>query len=84
MCLYAASAMHVSHSIITARTSSVSSLDSLDLTRYSDEGEGRHDDRVAVLEFELRKAHETIKSLRTSLTRASGVLTAIAHMSVAG
>jgi hypothetical protein len=29
------------------------------------------DDRVAVLEFELRKAYETIKSLRGSLTEAA-------------
>jgi hypothetical protein len=63
-----------------ARHSSSSSLDSLDLTRYSDEGEGRHDERVAVLEFELRKAHETIKSLRTSLTKASGLSSSGKHL----
>ena len=31
-----------------------------------------HDDKVAVLEFELRKAYDTIKSLRGSLTEATG------------
>ena len=58
--------------LVPARTPSVSSLDSLELTRYSDDGNAVHsDERVAVLEFELRKADETIKSLRASLTKAS-------------
>ncbi|XP_039261112.2 RAB11-binding protein RELCH homolog [Styela clava] len=51
------------------RTGSISTFDSLDLTHYSDDG-AQQDDRVAVLEFELRKAKETINSLRMSLTGA--------------
>ncbi|XP_048752282.1 RAB11-binding protein RELCH homolog isoform X2 [Ostrea edulis] len=51
------------------RTSSIQTFDSLDFARYSDEGGGQVDERVAVLEFELRKAQETIKSLRASLTK---------------
>ncbi|XP_067652799.1 RAB11-binding protein RELCH homolog [Haliotis asinina] len=51
------------------RTSSVQTFDSLDFARYSDDGERQVDERVAVLEFELRKAQETIKSLRATLTR---------------
>ncbi|XP_055891966.1 RAB11-binding protein RELCH homolog isoform X3 [Biomphalaria glabrata] len=51
------------------RTSSVQTFDSLDFARYSDDGERQVDERVAVLEFELRKAQETIKSLRASLTQ---------------
>ncbi|ESO82885.1 hypothetical protein LOTGIDRAFT_108770 [Lottia gigantea] len=51
------------------RTSSVQTFDSLDFARYSDDGERQVDERVAVLEFELRKAHETIRSLRATLTR---------------
>ncbi|XP_076470808.1 RAB11-binding protein RELCH homolog isoform X2 [Babylonia areolata] len=51
------------------RTSSVQTFDSLDFARYSDDGERQVDERVAVLEFELRKAQETIKSLRKTLTR---------------
>ena len=73
------------------RTPSVSTFDSLELGRYSDDGrEG--DEKVAgettstsstsclhvafcisVLEFELRKAYDTIKSLRGSLTKASDI-----------
>ncbi|OWF38039.1 hypothetical protein KP79_PYT14357 [Mizuhopecten yessoensis] len=53
----------------TARTSSIQTFDSLDFARYSDDGAGQVDERVAVLEFELRKAQETIKSLRASLTK---------------
>ena len=34
--------------------------------------EKEQDDKVAVLEFELRKAYDTIKSLRGSLTEATG------------
>ncbi|KAK3085392.1 hypothetical protein FSP39_002678 [Pinctada imbricata] len=51
------------------RTSSIQTFDSLDFARYSDDGAGQVDERVAVLEFELRKAHDTIKSLRASLTQ---------------
>jgi len=53
------------------RTSSEQTFDSLDFTRNSDDGERQVDERIAVLEFELRKARETIKSLRTSLTVSS-------------
>ncbi|XP_035825823.1 RAB11-binding protein RELCH, partial [Aplysia californica] len=51
------------------RTSSVQTFDSLDFARYSDDGERQVDERVAVLEFELRKAQEMIKSLRATLTQ---------------
>ncbi|XP_074644720.1 RAB11-binding protein RELCH-like [Tubulanus polymorphus] len=54
------------------RTSSCQTFDSLDFARYSDDGERVTDDKVAVLEFELRKAQETIKSLREQLTRVAG------------
>ncbi|XP_065299337.1 RAB11-binding protein RELCH homolog [Dermacentor albipictus] len=53
---------------VLPRTSSVQTFDSLDFTRYSDDGEKQLDERVAVLEFELRKARETIKNLRANLT----------------
>uniref|UniRef100_T1ISW0 Uncharacterized protein n=1 Tax=Strigamia maritima TaxID=126957 RepID=T1ISW0_STRMM len=53
------------------RTSSVQTFDSLDFARYSDDGDKQVDERVAVLEFELRKAKETIKSLRANLTFAT-------------
>lgn len=56
----------------TARSSSQATLDSLDLTRYSEDGERSTDDRVAVLEFELRKAKDTINALRANLTEAAG------------
>ncbi|OXU27774.1 hypothetical protein TSAR_009523 [Trichomalopsis sarcophagae] len=49
------------------RSSSQATLDSLDMTRYSEDG-GGVDERVAVLEFELRKAKENINSLRANLT----------------
>ncbi|XP_028391944.1 RAB11-binding protein RELCH-like [Dendronephthya gigantea] len=60
-------------SLPLGRTSSNLTLDSIDdFTRYSDDGLiDRGDDKVAVLQFELRKAHETIKSLRGSLTVAT-------------
>ncbi|CAK1545010.1 unnamed protein product [Leptosia nina] len=54
------------------RTPSLATLDSLDTARYSEDGGG---DRagsggdIAVLEFELRKAKETINSLRANLTQ---------------
>uniref|UniRef100_A0A4W3JBE7 RAB11 binding and LisH domain, coiled-coil and HEAT repeat containing n=1 Tax=Callorhinchus milii TaxID=7868 RepID=A0A4W3JBE7_CALMI len=54
------------------RAGSISTLDSLDFARYSDDGNRETDERVAVLEFELRKAKETIQSLRANLTQAAG------------
>lgn len=57
-----------------ARSGSQVTLDSLDLTRYSEDGERGTEDRVAVLEFELRKAKETISALRNNLTVATGNL----------
>ncbi|XP_014675386.1 PREDICTED: lisH domain and HEAT repeat-containing protein KIAA1468 homolog isoform X2 [Priapulus caudatus] len=53
------------------RTASAQTLDSLDFGRYSDDGEKQTDERLAVLEFELRKAKETIQSLKASLTKAA-------------
>ncbi|KAJ8336724.1 hypothetical protein SKAU_G00379440 [Synaphobranchus kaupii] len=53
------------------RAGSISTLDSLDFARYSDDGNRESDDRMAVLEFELRKAKETIQALRTNLTQAA-------------
>lgn len=53
------------------RTSSIQTFDSLDFSRYSDDGERCENDRIAVLEFELRKAQEKIHSLRSALTRSS-------------
>ncbi|XP_053322112.1 RAB11-binding protein RELCH isoform X1 [Spea bombifrons] len=53
------------------RAGSISTLDSLDFARYSDDGNRETDERVAVLEFELRKANETIQALRVNLTLAS-------------
>ncbi|KAM4705579.1 RAB11-binding protein RELCH isoform 1-T1 [Rhinophrynus dorsalis] len=53
------------------RAGSISTLDSLDFARYSDDGNRETDERVAVLEFELRKAKETIQSLRVNLTLAA-------------
>lgn len=54
-------------------------FDSLDLTRFSDDVEvgagaltgASAPDRVALLEYELRKARETIASLRSTLTMAT-------------
>ncbi|KAI5617157.1 lisH domain and HEAT repeat-containing protein KIAA1468-like isoform X5, partial [Silurus asotus] len=53
------------------RAGSISTLDSLDFTRYSDDGNRESDEKVAVLEFELRKAKETIQALRNNLTQAA-------------
>ncbi|XP_078724613.1 RAB11-binding protein RELCH homolog isoform X1 [Lampetra fluviatilis] len=70
------------------RAGSLTTLDSLDFARYSDDGNRDVDERVAgarqgrscphewqehvkVLEFELRKARETIQALRTDLTQAA-------------
>uniref|UniRef100_A0A6Q2ZBZ4 LisH domain-containing protein n=1 Tax=Esox lucius TaxID=8010 RepID=A0A6Q2ZBZ4_ESOLU len=55
----------------TNRAGSISTLDSLDFARYSDDGNRESDERVAVLEFELRKAKETIQALRANLTQAA-------------
>lgn len=56
------------------KASSVQTFDSLDLTRYSDDADQNkfQDDKIAVLEFELRKAKETINQLRNTLTMATG------------
>lgn len=55
------------------KASSIQTFDSLDLTRYSDDvGENKFDDKIAVLEFELRKANQTINQLRNTLTIATG------------
>ncbi|XP_076815238.1 RAB11-binding protein RELCH-like isoform X2 [Clavelina lepadiformis] len=61
------------------RTGSCSTFDSLDITRYSDDGAGQVDEKVAVLEFELRKARDTIKSLRENLTRSAEQGTSCLH-----
>uniref|UniRef100_A0A8C3T1C6 LisH domain and HEAT repeat-containing protein KIAA1468 n=1 Tax=Chelydra serpentina TaxID=8475 RepID=A0A8C3T1C6_CHESE len=53
------------------RAGSISTLDSLDFARYSDDGNRETDEHVAVLEFELRKAKETIQALRANLTQAA-------------
>ncbi|XP_061111400.1 RAB11-binding protein RELCH homolog isoform X2 [Conger conger] len=53
------------------RAGSISTLDSLDFARYSDDGNRESDERLAVLEFELRKAKETIHALRTNLTQTA-------------
>ncbi|CAL4060956.1 unnamed protein product, partial [Meganyctiphanes norvegica] len=53
------------------RSSSQTTLDSLDWGHLSEDGERIVDERVAVLEFELRKAKETIQGLRTNLTQVA-------------
>lgn len=54
------------------RTSSNITIDSLDdYARFSDDGNRETEEKIAVLEFELRKAHDTIKALRGSLTEAT-------------
>ncbi|XP_042232742.1 RAB11-binding protein RELCH homolog isoform X1 [Homarus americanus] len=57
--------------LILPRSSSQTTLDSLDWGHLSEDGERAVDERVAVLEFELRKARETIQGLRTNLTQAT-------------
>lgn len=57
------------------RSPSIQTFDSLDFARGSDDGTERSMDKIAVLEFELRKAKETIKSLRAALTMASTIET---------
>ena len=54
-----------------ARAPSVQTFDSADFARYSDDGERMENDRVAVLEFELRNAQDTIRLLRTTLTKTA-------------
>jgi len=54
-----------------ARSSSQATLDSLEMTRYSEDGDKTVNERVAILEFELRKAKDTINALRTNLTVAA-------------
>ncbi|KAJ0178205.1 hypothetical protein K1T71_006028 [Dendrolimus kikuchii] len=54
------------------RSPSQATLDSLDTARYSEDGGGDRagsGNDVAVLEFELRKARETINALRANLTQ---------------
>lgn len=50
-----------------AHYQSVSTLDSVDIGRASDDGNGL-EDKLKVLEFELRKKNEEIQSLRNELT----------------
>ncbi|XP_078488397.1 RAB11-binding protein RELCH homolog isoform X2 [Ciona intestinalis] len=64
------------------RTASCSTFDSLDLARFSDDGAQIVDERVAVLEFELRKAKDTIKSLRANLTQTAEQEAACLHNNV--
>jgi hypothetical protein len=56
------------------KASSIQTFDSLDLTRYSDDNDQSKEDKIAVLEFELRKARETIHQLRNTLTMTTGNL----------
>ena len=42
-----------------------------DVTRFSEDSRVQQEDRLAVLEFELRKARDTIHSLRSELTSAA-------------
>jgi len=54
-----------------ARAPSIQTFDSIDFARYSDDGDRMENDRVAVLEFELRNAQDTIRLLRTALTKTA-------------
>lgn len=63
---------HCVHTCLLVRSSSHSTFDSMEFSRFSDDMDRENEDRVAVLEFELRKAFEMIKSLRGSLTKATG------------
>jgi len=54
-----------------ARAASVQTFDSIDFARYSDDGERVENDRVAILEFELRNAQDTIRLLRMALTKTA-------------
>lgn len=51
------------------RSLSQNTLDSLDFAPISEDGDRTGGDRVAILEFELRKARETINALRENLTQ---------------
>ena len=53
-----------------SRAGSVSTFDSLDWSHISEDNEAGSD-RIAVLEFQLRKADETITQLRKSLTSST-------------
>lgn len=56
---------------IVKKSPSVQTFDSLDLARESDDGAiDQNNEKIAVIEYELRKANETIASLRASLTEA--------------
>ena len=61
-------------SLGSARSTSLQPFDSLDLvSRYSDDDPVNvADERVTVLEFELRKAQDTINALRGTLTTSAG------------
>ena len=53
------------------KTPSIQTFDSLDLTRFSDDTSdinNKVEDKITLLEFELRKARETISQLRYTLT----------------
>jgi hypothetical protein len=62
---------NISITLSMARSSSQATLDSLEMTRYSEDGDKTVNERVAILEFELRKAKDTINALRTNLTVAA-------------
>jgi len=53
---------------LLVRSLSQATLDSLDFAPLSEDGDRTGEERVAVLEFELRKARETITALRENLT----------------
>lgn len=59
------------------RSSSMATLDSLELARYSDDGSelgvanNTAEERVIALEYELRKANDVIRNLREELTRVA-------------
>ncbi|KAM7370023.1 hypothetical protein PAMP_011309 [Pampus punctatissimus] len=69
--VYHSLTIHATGTELKDRAGSISTLDSLDFARYSDDGNRESDERVAVLEFELRKAKETIQALRANLTKAA-------------
>ncbi|XP_050533582.1 RAB11-binding protein RELCH-like isoform X2 [Daktulosphaira vitifoliae] len=62
---------NISITLSMGRSSSQATLDSLELTRYSEDGDKTINERIAVLEFELRKAKDTINALRANLTVAA-------------
>ncbi|XP_022161286.1 lisH domain and HEAT repeat-containing protein KIAA1468-like isoform X1 [Myzus persicae] len=62
---------NISITLSMARSSSQATLDSLEMARYSEDGDKTVNERVAILEFELRKAKDTINALRTNLTVAA-------------